>query len=569
MRTPSTRVPARRRSLSRPALIGAGLIAAIALGWFGATRIAGARDVLRVAVPAPEITGADSVEAAFVANAAQLAVVRGLSSLRGVGAVDPAEVSDDTGSPLEIARAASADEVVAVTIAAARGEWSVGIRRVSVADGTVRWTDTFSVPQEPALVLTQALVTRLRHGYPQHAPRRADAATDVSSEDFDEYLQIERSFRERGSGATTLPKLAERLDALLQGAPAFLEAQLLAADMARYRFTTEQDGALLARASAAAAAARKLAPEDTRAIASQMRIALVADSLDRARALVDEYHRVAPGDVGIRIYEAALAERSGDVERALSLLREAAERRPSRYYLVQLADFEYRVGRIDDARRNLERLMERYPEYQISRARLAQLELMYGKPERAQSLLMGLTERFPETNSYRTNLGLARMLLGNYAGASADLRIAHERRPKNIAVLLNLADSEGLAGHADSAKALYRRTLSLIEVNPAAGKWDNRLRAAQCLAQIGRTEEALATARTGLAAAPENSEALYMASLVFVLAGRRDSATTLAVRALDKGVNARWFAFPWFDPLESDTAYTRRLATNAPVVAAP
>jgi tetratricopeptide (TPR) repeat protein len=385
----------------------------------------------------------------------------------------------------------------------------------------------------------------------------------VSNEDYEDYLHLERALRERGAGATTLEQASDRLAVLVRRAPAFLDAWLLAASLARYRFTTEHDGAQLAEAAMSAETARRLAPEDPRPLETLLRVALAADSLDRARALVKELQRLAPGHEGIPLLEAAIAEQGGDIDRAVALLREAVERRTSRHHLALLANLEYRIGRFSDARRDFERILERYPNDQLPRAKLAQLELLYGRPERAQSLFIELTERFPETGSYRTNLGLARMLLGNYAGAAADLRIAHGQRPKNIAVLLNLADCEELAGNQEVARNMYRRTLSLIDESPAASKWDNRLRAAQCLVKIGRIEEALVAARAGLASATENSEALYMASLVYVLAARRDSALTLAGRAVAKGMDARWFSFRWFDPLKADPGFSRALTVSA------
>jgi tetratricopeptide (TPR) repeat protein len=352
---------------------------------------------------------------------------------------------------------------------------------------------------------------------------------------------------------------------LLRRSPRFLDAHLLMARLVRYRFSTSNDPALLDRGFAAVRAAKALDRDDPRVLTTELQIAIEAGQTSIAESLLAGYRRAVPGDVGVQVFEAKLAERDGRIDEALSSLKRAVARRSSRFHMEQLADLEYRTGRIREARADLERMIEAYPTDQFSFAKLAQLELLYGRIDRAHALFLGLIERYPETNSYRTNLGLTRMLLGNYAGAAADLRIAHERRPKSVAVLLNLADAEGLAGNTAVSHDVYRRTIGLVEASANAGRWDSRLRVAQCLAHVGRHEEALVAAREGIDAAPENSEALYMASLVYALTGSRDSALVLAGRALEKGMQPRWFSFPWFDGLKSDEGFRRRLdeATRA------
>jgi tetratricopeptide (TPR) repeat protein len=120
----------------------------------------------------------------------------------------------------------------------------------------------------------------------------------------------------------------------------------------------------------------------------------------------------------------------------------------------------------------------------------------------------------------------------------------------------------GLIGPADSAVVHYQHVLDFGRSDPSAPSLMWR---SQCLAHLGRREDAVLMVQEGLRLAPEDSEALYQASLVYALVGDRESALVNARKAIDKGVDSRWFSLPWFDSLRSDPEFVR-LAKGAPRV---
>ena len=63
----------------------------------------------------------------------------------------------------------------------------------------------------------------------------------------------------------------------------------------------------------------------------------------------------------------------------------------------------------------------------------------------------------------------------------------------------------------------------------------------------------------------DDPEILYAASLVYAVAGERESALVTAQRALEKGMQPRWFSIPAFAGLRrTDPEFARRVATIQP-----
>ena len=75
---------------------------------------------------------------------------------------------------------------------------------------------------------------------------------------------------------------------------------------------------------------------------------------------------------------------------------------------------------------------------------------------------------------------------------------------------------------------------------------------AQCLAHLGRPREAVELVQSALRESFDDPEILYAASLVYAVIGERQSALVSAKRALDKGIQPRWFTIAAFGPLRND-----------------
>ncbi len=286
-------------------------------------------------------------------------------------------------------------------------------------------------------------------------------------------------------------------------------------------------------------------------------MAFLGENLDRAAAALKELDRLQPGDARVLAQRARLIDRQGDGEKALALLRQATERLPSWRHLFWLSDMEYRQGKIAEARNDLNEVQRRSPDNPTGLSLLAQIELLNGDPKKSAALYETLVRRSPQYG-YLSNLGLSYFLLKDYARAEHNFRLAWNKQPKNAFGVLNLADTCLLLQRRAEAEDLYRRTVQLAEKDPtSASNWQLFSVRAQAFAHLGRRSEAVAAVQEALRLAPKNPQAAFEASLVYALLGERDSALFNAKRAVQQGIEPRWFAFPWFDSLRSSADFPK------------
>ncbi len=515
-----------------------------------------ARGPLRVAVLRPVIVPAGGEELELAASGVLDSALSALTGLEGLAPLDPAEMAGGASSlraPVAAARSVAADEVLTATL---ESQGTMGarlsLRRVLGSDGRVLWTESFVVPTDPGdlRLLADAVAVHLRRAYPGHPLREGFPALDVRDEDYAAFLRIKLQVDQ--GNVPSEPELAS-LAEIRRSSPRFLEAHLLAAKAAQNLFISTREAAWLERGEEAARAALALAPGDPRPVSVRLRLALAARRPAEARDLLTGLERLLTGDPELLALSGQVAESEGDLDRAISDLTAAVERVPSWMNLFRLADLEARRGRTGEARLHLEQLLERNPGNAWGLDRLGGLELLAGDPARAERIYLDLLQRQPQRSHY-TNLGLARMLLGRPADAVTAYRKALELAPGHVAVLLNLADAELELGHEATAHTLYEQALAGLEKRGASAALSptDSLVKAQCLARLGRAREAVKEAQRTLRTGSEDPEVVYLAAVVYALAGDRSSALVNAQAALDGGVQPRWLTISAFDGLRDD-----------------
>lgn len=546
---------------SRRWLAGLLAVAVLALASVVAFRLfarAGAGRILHVAVAAPRFqAGPPGEKAAFLAFALRGALQSGLASLDGVFPKSLAEVDAVSGTPVEVARALAADEVVETGFACQGGSCTLDIARLR-EDGAASWNGRIEVPLGDPLTAARAVDVLLREAYAERKPRPGIPQLRVSREDYAEYLEVWRALAQRPAGDAA--PLLERLAAVRGSSPDLLDAWLLEVTILVNRFAASRDPALLARASELLEGAQARAPGHPEVWYRRAYVKTLADSPADAEPALEAFERQAPGDVRVLDLRARLRERQGRPEEALKAAREAAERQPSWVRLQELANLEWRQGETGAARRTLGRLLAGFPGNERGRQLLALLELTHGDPARAAGLYQELSARSPDPGLL-VNLGIARMLLKDYDGAAKAIeRAVAMDGSGSYLYLLNLAEARRLQGRQAEAEALFLRVLDLSAADPSPEDWQRLTVRAQAFAHLGERRAAVTEIQEALRLAPRNGQAAFEAALVYALVGDHTAALVNAERARDLGFEApAWFRLPWFEPLFNDPAF-RRLA---------
>lgn len=546
----------RRRALLAAGFAGLGLAVALGVAWF--VRRPAASVV--VAVLQPQAEGSIPGESLdLMRSAAHAAALRALLGLEGVLALAPEQVDQVSGSPVEVARAVAADEVVAAELKCGAAVCQVALRRIQGADGSLLWTEAFEAPVDQPHLLDEAVGSQLRRGYAGRKPRRGAPVLEVRAADYKEFLGL-RNALDRGEGGLSPAEVDRRLAALLRSSPRFVEGWVHQAVRRKNRYYLRREPADLEGAFASLARARKLAPSDPRPLLTLFEVGLAGDRLDVAQEALAELETLQRGDPSVEVRRALLLERQGDSQGALTLIRDAARRRPSYHNLFRLADMELRLGDGAAARLDARRALERFPGAYQGQALLAQIELVYGSPDEARRIFEELTRRSPDSAGELSNLGMAYLLLRRWPDAEGAFRKVLELEPKSPYAYLNLADVLLLQGKREAARDHYTRLLELTQEEAASSDWQVLSLRAQALAHLGEKRQAVEAVQRLLLLAQANSQAACDAALVYAVVGDEASALVNADKAIKQGIGARWFSFPWFDPLRANPEFQAVLA---------
>ncbi len=542
----------RRRLLRWRWLIGVAVIAATILAVVGAVRWAHRPPpTLYVAILQPELVSANSPPTAdLVRRAVRTALLNGASALAGTVVVDPRAVDRVTGGAETVARAVAAEEVIAATVAPLEATFRITLRRLRGSDGALLWTDEFAVPSrgDPYLLIAEAVTNHLRSAYPKRPLRQGARPLSASADEMAEYLRLSAAI-DNPTPALSGVEVLDRLTALRQRAPRFVEAATLEANQARFLYEAEKDRRFLERARAAVRHAQEVAPDDPRTIDALFDVELAAGDLESARAAVEHLAAVRPEDPDILEDRAKLAMRTGHPEEALASFHDLVEILPSWLNLWSLGNAELNAGHIADARRDLERGLEAAPGNSYLTGKLAQLELTAGDPARAVGLYRHLVESNPRSVPWLANLGTAELLAGRYQDATTHFRQVLELVPGYAPAMLGLGDALTLAGDSAAGTRLYSQLLRATDAASADPEIVGSR--AQALAHLGRNQEAVAAAQEEIRRVPDDPFAAFSAALVYAVVGERNSCVGQARRALQLGLNPRWLDLPWFDSLRA------------------
>ncbi|HEX6862421.1 MAG TPA: tetratricopeptide repeat protein, partial [Thermoanaerobaculia bacterium] len=518
---------------------------------------------LRVIVVEPEVPAPEDEGLALTASGVLTAALNGLGGLEGIVPLDPGLVTGVVASPLQAARNVAADEVL-VSAVQREGELvRVSLRRVRADGGQVLWSDSWVVPTDPGglRLLADMVGSRLGSAYPGSHPRSgAPPRLQVRDEDYSAYLEIRQ--RIDSGKAPSLSDL-EQLDRILRGSPRFLEGWVQAAKLAVALFRSTREPADLERARAYVEGAHEIDPEDPRTLRESFNVAWLGERNQEAEEILSRIEAQLPGDPDVLFLRYRLLEGQGRIAEAERALRSAVERAPSWRNVYWLAKLETERGRVREARELLEGLLRQSPGNVWAQEQLAYLELVYGDLERAERIYGELALSHP-SYAYFTNLGFVRLLRRRYPEAKEAFGRALELQPGHVTATSNLADVEWSLGNRVAAKALYGAVLRRLADSEAASRLqpEERMIQAQCLARLGRAEEAGTAVRQALGERPGDPQLLRQASLAYVLTGDIETAVRYAKAALDGGVQPRFFADAAFDPLRREAGFEALLAAG-------
>jgi len=255
---------------------------------------------------------------------------------------------------------------------------------------------------------------------------------------------------------------------------------------------------------------------------------------------IEEYKRVLEQDPTVtdaEYDEAQVYEAQGHFRQAEDLFRQAITRHPShRAGHVQLGNLYYSTGRFTEAVQQFQAAVDLAPDEPNGYYNLGAAYIALGRYDEAIAVLKKGLGIKPTPEAW-TNLGGAYMYLGKWEEAADAMKRATDLSPHDDVMWRNLGDAyDQIPSRLADARQAYQKALELateqLKVNPK----DPDLLSGIALydAHLGHKAEAEAFITRALAVAPNNSNSLFTAALVYELTGQRDKA----LKAVDDAVKA-------------------------------
>ncbi len=134
---------------------------------------------------------------------------------------------------------------------------------------------------------------------------------------------------------------------------------------------------------------------------------------------------------------------------------------------IALAAIYETVGRIAEAQKMCEKVLEINPDFAPAANNLAWLLLQQGQdPDRALNLAKKAKAQLPDDPSIADTLGLALIVNGHYAKAVSELRDAAEKAPRNPTVFYHLGLAYWKNGENDQALEALGNALEIEQAFP-------------------------------------------------------------------------------------------------------
>ncbi|PYQ63524.1 MAG: hypothetical protein DMF53_09915, partial [Acidobacteria bacterium] len=416
-----------KRKIAAAILVTAILVSVLYLGVLsviGQREAPAATAPLRVLVLQPHVNGRDE-RLRLAASAVRDASLRTLGSFEGVKAVYQIRPVGAPTTLREKAQAAAAQELLVAVLNEEGSRVEITLTRQAI-DGRYLWDKTIDVSSQDGdlLNLAKAMDQRLRQGYKGHHLRPGSHPLQVRPEDYTTFLVISQKFNEDGEVPSRDD--LDRLQAVVRMSPLFLDARLLAAESLLSRFQSTHKKPDLDQALELVRGAFDLAGRDHRPFVTRFRIEMAQDDTSAAAEDLKQIRRLIHDDPQVLVLQADFAEHKGHLDEAIGDLKRAVETAPAWQDLNHLAYLEARTGRIRDANRHLQQILDSSPGNIYALDSLAKIELLYGDLQEAERRYRDLASRPKPERAHFTNLGNTLYLQGRYAEAIEELKKALE-----------------------------------------------------------------------------------------------------------------------------------------------
>lgn len=287
--------------------------------------------ITRMAVLGPDLSDADGPDVALLATAIRNTVAAELGARAGFDVVPRDDIESyvdgvvrDTGHPpwqSAIRAAVGADQILTIQVACSPSKCNATLTHEPSPRGGA-YGSSCPIFLNDLVNSTQNIAVCLSGLYPDHPARGGDRTGKIALQDHARYIHLVEDYW-AGGGASGDAVLAE-IDLLRRGAPQSIDVLLFEADVVRHRDL--QTGDRVRRTIVLRGDADRLLPDTYSVLSARFELALAADRLDDASALLDRLVQLDPDSSATHLQRARLHHARGELGAARAELDAAARR---------------------------------------------------------------------------------------------------------------------------------------------------------------------------------------------------------------------------------------------------
>lgn len=267
-------------------------------------------------------------------------------------------------------------------------------------------------------------------------------------------------------------------------------------------------------------------PDYTRARYRLAEVMLMRGDAAGAQSQVDQVLKKNSHDMEALLLRGRILTQSGRAKDAVEDFKAVLKQQPNhRAGLYYMAEAQFRLGQIEQARTFSSDLERYYPDYLPAKLMQAQISLSAGDPKNAlrsaNELVERLSKAVPDRETSPRMLaelrskalvarGTARLQLGDTAAARQDFQAAQQSAPNDTNTFMSLATVALREGKTDEAIGIYNHVLSVDNAN-----FDALNGLISIYARQNKLEQAHARIDGALQAQPNNASLHFLKAQVY------------------------------------------------------
>ncbi|WP_444911538.1 protein kinase domain-containing protein [Microbulbifer sp. PAAF003] len=365
----------------------------------------------------------------------------------------------------------------------------------------------------------------------------------MTPEDYSSYLTV--ASRIRNTTVKSLEESMEELERLISKYPRNTNLYTAYSDAAVRVFSHTNDNKVLTSALAVLINGDDSGADEVTLLEAKLQIKSIGADKKGFESTLNKLQSKGHPSAHLLAEFARFNYIQGNYEQGVKYALQAIDLNPSTRTNYILALNQFAVGDYEPAKKILNKLIQKEPDYWSSYAVLGAIQLEQGNLAEAEKTLTTIPKEF-HSWGMKSNLGTILLLRGKYKDAQAIYFELLKRSPENLVVLNQIAETYLMLGNRTKANEYFGKLL-----NVTSEKSDLRTKQyrAIALANLEQTAASVALVMELLRESPEDTYIRHTATQVYAMAGEWQSANYYLEQLLNKGMSTEWFALPAFQKL--------------------